>query len=60
MSKRPWPHTSLGAKGAGEVGTTGAVGANMKAVNDAIRLLGACINEVPMTPLRLLKALRRL
>jgi aerobic carbon-monoxide dehydrogenase large subunit len=41
-------------------GTTGAVGAIMNAVNDAIRPLGACINEVPMTPLRLLKALRRL
>jgi carbon-monoxide dehydrogenase large subunit len=56
----PWPHTSLGAKGAGEAGTTGAVGAIMNAVNDAIRPLGACMNEVPMTPLRILKALRRL
>jgi CO/xanthine dehydrogenase Mo-binding subunit len=56
----PWPHTSLGAKGAGEVVTTGAVGAIMNAVNDAVRLLGACINEGPMTPLRILKALRRL
>jgi carbon-monoxide dehydrogenase large subunit len=50
----------LGAKGAGEVVTTGAVGAIMNAVNDAVRLLGACINEGPMTPLRILKALRRL
>src|ERR1700681_2937545 len=56
----PWPHTSLGAKGAGEVVTTGAVGAIMNAVNDAVRLLGACINEGLMTPLRILKALRRL
>jgi hypothetical protein len=31
----------------------------MNAVNDAIRLLGAGINEGPMTPLRILKALRR-
>jgi 2-polyprenyl-6-methoxyphenol hydroxylase-like FAD-dependent oxidoreductase len=32
----------------------------MNAVNDAIHPLGASINEVPMTPLRILKALRRL
>jgi carbon-monoxide dehydrogenase large subunit len=35
----PWPHTSLGAKGA-EAGTTGSVGAVLNAVNDAIRPLG--------------------
>lgn len=56
----PWPHTALGAKGAGEAGTTGAVGAVLNAVNDAIRPLGATITEVPMTPARLLKALGRL
>ena len=56
----PWPHTTLGAKGAGEAGTTGAVGAVLNAVNDAIRPLGATITEVPMTPARLLKALGRL
>ena len=56
----PWPHTSLGAKGAGEAGTTGAVGAVLNAVNDAIRPLGAKITELPMTPVRLLKALGRL
>jgi carbon-monoxide dehydrogenase large subunit len=50
----------LGAKGAGEAGTTGAVGVIMNAASDAIRPFGACINEVPMTPLRILKALRRL
>lgn len=56
----PWPHTALGAKGAGEAGTTGAVGAVLNAVNDAIRPLGAKITELPMTPLRMLKALGRL
>jgi carbon-monoxide dehydrogenase large subunit len=56
----PWPHTALGAKGAGEAGTTGAVGAVFNAVNDAIRPLGAKITELPMTPARMLKALGRL
>ncbi|WP_428678196.1 xanthine dehydrogenase family protein molybdopterin-binding subunit [Reyranella sp.] len=56
----PWPHSVLGAKGAGEAGTTGAVGAVLNAVNDAIRPLGAAITELPMTPERLLAALKRL
>lgn len=56
----PWPHSVLGAKGAGEAGTTGAVGAVLNAVNDAIRPLGADITELPMTPERLLAALNRL
>ena len=56
----PWPHSVLGAKGAGEAGTTGAVGAVLNAVNDAIRPLGASITELPMTPERLLAALNRL
>jgi aerobic carbon-monoxide dehydrogenase large subunit len=56
----PWPYTQLGAKGAGEAGTTGALGAVLNAVNDAIRPLGAKITELPMTPARLLKALGRL
>ena len=55
-----WPHTMLGAKGAGEAGTTGALGAVLNAVNDAIRPLGAKITEVPMTPCRVLAALGRL
>lgn len=56
----PWPHSLLGAKGAGEAGTTGAVGAVLNAVNDAIRPLGAAITELPMTPERMLAALNRL
>ena len=56
----PWPHSVLGAKGAGEAGTTGAVGAVLNAVNDAIRPLGAAITELPMTPERILAALNRL
>lgn len=56
----PWPHSVLGAKGAGEAGTTGAVGAVLNAVNDAIRPLSASITELPMTPERVLAALNRL
>ncbi|CAN7720649.1 xanthine dehydrogenase family protein molybdopterin-binding subunit [Variovorax sp. LjRoot290] len=56
----PWPHTSLGAKGAGEAGASGSVGAVMNAVNDALRPLGASVTDVPMTPVRILKALGRL
>jgi carbon-monoxide dehydrogenase large subunit len=56
----PWPLTLLGAKGAGEAGTSGSVGAVLNAVNDAIRPLGASIAELPMTPARILKALGRL
>lgn len=47
----------LGAKGAGEAGTTGAPAAVMNAVNDALRPLGARIDRMPMTPERLLRAL---
>jgi carbon-monoxide dehydrogenase large subunit len=47
----------LGAKGAGEAGTTGAPGAVMNAINDALRPLGAQISQMPMTPQRILRAL---
>lgn len=56
----PWPHTALGAKGAGEAGASGSVGALVNAVNDALRPLGAIVTEVPMTPARILNALGRL
>lgn len=47
----------LGAKGAGEAGTTGAPAAVMNAVNDALRPLGARLDRMPMTPARVLRAL---
>ncbi|MSO76482.1 MAG: xanthine dehydrogenase family protein molybdopterin-binding subunit [Alphaproteobacteria bacterium] len=56
----PWPHSELGAKGAGEAGTTGALGAVLTAVNDALRPLGAKITEMPMTPERILRALGKI
>lgn len=48
----------LGAKGAGEAGTGGAPAAIMNAVNDALRPLDAQIFEQPMTPQRVLRALK--
>ena len=45
--------TITGAKGLGEGGTIGAPAAILNAINDAIRPLGAEIDEMPATPLRL-------
>ena len=49
--------TTLGAKGVGEAGTIGAIGAVWLAVNDALRPLGARISEQPFTPARVLEAI---
>ncbi len=54
----PDPGTSIGAKGAGEAGTAGASAAVMNAVNDALAPLGAFLTEIPLTPQRILRALR--
>lgn len=53
----PTRTSALGAKGAGEAGTTGAPAAVMNAVNDALRPLGARLDRMPMTPERVLRAL---
>ncbi len=53
----PTRTSALGAKGAGEAGTTGAPAAVMNAVNDALRPLGAKVSQMPMTPERILRAL---
>ena len=50
--------SELGAKGAGEAGTAGAAAAVVNAVNDAIRPLGARIDDIPLSPDRVLAALR--
>jgi carbon-monoxide dehydrogenase large subunit len=50
--------TLLGAKGIGEAGTIGAMGAVWVAVNDALRPLGATISHQPFTPERILDAIR--
>jgi carbon-monoxide dehydrogenase large subunit len=53
----PTRTSMLGAKGAGEAGTGGAPGAIMNAVNDALRPLGAKVNQQPITPEVVLRAL---
>ncbi|MDP6706757.1 MAG: xanthine dehydrogenase family protein molybdopterin-binding subunit [Alphaproteobacteria bacterium] len=53
----PAKSSELGAKGAGESGTSAAMGAILNAINDAIRPLGARIAQTPATPDRILAAL---
>lgn len=54
----PSPGNPLGAKGAGEAGTTGAVPAVANAVIDALRPLGINQLDFPYTPDRLWHAIR--
>ncbi len=56
----PTKTSTLGAKGAGEAGTGGAPAAVMNAVNDALRPLGARVDQMPMTPGRILEALGKI
>jgi carbon-monoxide dehydrogenase large subunit len=51
--------TQLGAKGIGEAGLIGAMGAIWVAVNDALKPFGARILHQPFTPERVLDALAR-
>jgi carbon-monoxide dehydrogenase large subunit len=53
----PERSTSLGAKGVGELGLTGAMGVLWVAVNDALRPLGATIRDQPFAPERVLDAI---
>jgi aerobic carbon-monoxide dehydrogenase large subunit len=55
----PSPFSSLGAKGAGESGYSAAAAALLGAVNDAFRPQGASVDELPLSPPRLLAALQR-
>jgi carbon-monoxide dehydrogenase large subunit len=52
------PNNLLGAKGAGETGTTGALPACMNAVLDAVRHAGGLALDLPATPDRIWRALR--
>ena len=56
----PTLDTQLGAKGVGEAGTAAASAAAMNAINDAMKPFRASIAQVPMTPVRILKALGRI
>jgi aerobic carbon-monoxide dehydrogenase large subunit len=55
----PETSTKLGAKGIGEAGLIGAMGAVWVAVNDALKPLGAKVLHQPFTPERVLDALAR-
>lgn len=55
----PEASTELGAKGVGEAGLIGAMGAVWVAVNDALAPLGAKIQHQPFTPERVLDAIAR-
>lgn len=55
----PEASTELGAKGIGEAGLIGAMGAVWVAVNDALVPFGAAITHQPFTPERVLDALAR-
>lgn len=53
----PSPNNPLGAKGAGESGTTGAMPACMNAVMDALRSAGVKHFDIPATPSRIWDAI---
>ncbi len=53
----PSPLSRYGQKGIGESGAIGPPAAIANAVNDALRPIGARVNEVPMTPERVLQAI---
>lgn len=55
----PTADTALGAKGCGEAGTAAASACVLNAVNDALAPFDASVNAVPITPARILMALKR-
>ena len=54
----PSPYTEFGQKGVGEGGAIGPGAAIANAVNDALAPLGVELCELPMTPARIVAALR--
>jgi carbon-monoxide dehydrogenase large subunit len=54
----PAPGIAGGFKGAGEAGATGAPAAILNAVNDALAPLGVMLTEQPITPERVVRAIR--
>jgi aerobic carbon-monoxide dehydrogenase large subunit len=55
----PSPYTEFGQKGVGEGGAIGPAAAIASAVNDALQPLGVELNELPITPPRVLAALSK-
>jgi aerobic carbon-monoxide dehydrogenase large subunit len=53
----PSPYTEFGQKGVGEGGAIGPAAAIANAINDALKVRGAEICEIPITPRRILAAL---
>ncbi len=53
----PSPHTEHGLKGMGEGGTIPTAALIGNAVNDALKSLGAEVNETPISPRRILAAI---
>ena len=58
MHAVPCTTNALGAKGAGEAGTTGGVCALMNAIHDAVRAAGVTHLDKPVTSQRMWRALR--
>jgi carbon-monoxide dehydrogenase large subunit len=54
----PTPTNPLGAKGAGEAGTVGALPVMISAVCDALAPLGIEHLDMPATPMRVWQAIR--
>lgn len=54
----PTATSALGAKGAGEAGTAGAPAAVMNAINDALSPFNVHLTSQPITPEKILRALR--
>jgi carbon-monoxide dehydrogenase large subunit len=55
----PTKANALGSKGVGESGTSGALGATLNAIDDALRPLGITDIDMPVTPDRIWHALRK-
>jgi carbon-monoxide dehydrogenase large subunit len=55
----PTPHTEYGMKGMGEGGAVAPPAAIANAVRDALAAIGAEVNETPITPRRVMAAIRR-
>jgi carbon-monoxide dehydrogenase large subunit len=53
----PSPHTRFGIKGMGEGGAIAPPAVIVNAINDAMRALGARIDQTPATPDRVLEAI---
>jgi carbon-monoxide dehydrogenase large subunit len=57
ISEVPTPTNRLGVRGAGEGGTTGALGAVANAVMDAIAEFGVSQIDMPLTPEKIWRAI---